>query len=79
MEKIALAVTWTDDNPTVPEANRLPAEIQICPWFVQFIKGKDIATTEDITAKTWLGTKFIKKASQGKWLFTQIGMSPSIL
>ncbi|KAF2280450.1 uncharacterized protein EI97DRAFT_455340 [Westerdykella ornata] len=69
-EKIAAAVTWlgTADDDT----RRWPAQIQLCDWFVEFLKQHEMIIGEDIRLKTKIGRKVIRKASQGKWLFNQI-------
>jgi hypothetical protein len=80
---VALAVTANPvrvvDLKTSAKSTRQPTQIQLCLWFVDWIKQKEHKTASDVKWRTKIGRKIIEKAeSNGRtWGLglNQIGMS----
>jgi hypothetical protein len=66
--KIALAETA---NPVL-DGDDKPTQIQLCPWFVDWIKNKNIRLGNDV-ARSNIGRLFIKLSESTRFGFTQIG------
>lgn len=87
MNRIALAITTNPKkriSPQIDDYEFLPTQIQLCPWFVEWIKQRrpdDITWGEwaGIKKKTRIGRYFISKAEDNKLLFNQIGESIFVL
>ena len=80
-DKIALAMTYnaerdigeTDENGD-PFSNDLLTQIQLCPWYVEWLQERKYTKRKDVV-KVWLG-KFLVKVSGTRFLpftFSQIG------
>jgi hypothetical protein len=69
-DRLALAITM---NPRVG-SNEKPTQIQLCPWFVDWLGNKEFKLSRDVF-RTNIGQKVIKKAeAAGKYRFRQIGV-----
>ncbi|KAF1918941.1 hypothetical protein BDU57DRAFT_592946 [Ampelomyces quisqualis] len=68
MEKVALAVTT---NPTSATGFVQPTQIQLCPWFVQWVKDHKYKMVKD-AMMTSIGKTLIKLAGRAPFSFAQI-------
>jgi len=76
LDRVALAVTTNPQITTVFEAppnhpegappptrfKRLPSQIQLCLWFVDWIKQKEQKSADDVKRRTRIGRKLINQA-----------------
>jgi hypothetical protein len=76
MDKVALAVSW---NPHSAEsyygvpAQDHPTQIQICPWFIDWLKNREFKLARDVF-RTNIGRLVIKGAVSDRFGLRQIGM-----
>ncbi|KAF2006484.1 hypothetical protein P154DRAFT_569877 [Amniculicola lignicola CBS 123094] len=72
---IALAVTRNpgkdDMIGNINGPRNLPTQIQLCEWFVDWIKRKEIKTTKDLALKSRVASGFIKGSDKNR-IFAQI-------
>jgi hypothetical protein len=72
---VALAVTTnpfiTKPPDTIMET-RKPTQLQLCPWFVDWLKNKEFKLHRDVL-RTNVGQHFLKAAESDKYGFRQIG------
>jgi hypothetical protein len=89
LERVALAVTdnpvWYEDpyGITHPDSthrrdlnlyvNDRPTVIQLCDWFVDWIKSKEFKTSDQITKRSNIGRAIIWRVEKKGWPFRQIG------
>lgn len=80
LEKIALAMTMNpqikiqlsaDENDI--QLRDAPTQIQLCPWFVEWLQGEKFKDQRHAIAGT-IGRKLINAAGKSKYGFAQIGM-----
>jgi hypothetical protein len=50
-----------------------PTQIQLCPWFIDWIKSKEFKTGDQVR-RTKLGRGVVRLAEKNQWPFRQIGM-----
>jgi hypothetical protein len=50
-----------------------PTQIQLCPWFVDWIRNKEYKSADDVK-RTRIGRRVVKQAEANKWPLRQIGM-----
>ena len=48
---------------------RRPAQIQLCSWFVDWIKQKEYKTADDVQKRTKIGRKMIDRAASNRMTF----------
>lgn len=80
---VALAVTHNPTSETrvlnkgtgewEGEERELPTQIQLCPWFVDWVKKKEFKTSSDVVKRTKIGRKVIQLAESNKGVYRQIG------
>jgi hypothetical protein len=69
MDKIALAITW---NAKQEDGTDVPTQIQLCPWFVEWVKGREYKLQKDAMMTT-IGKTLIKLSGKLPFVFSQIG------
>jgi hypothetical protein len=69
MDKVALAVTW---NPELEDGTVVPTQIQLCPWFVEWVKERKYRLQKDAMMTT-IGKTLIKLSGKLPFSFSQIG------
>jgi hypothetical protein len=80
LDKVALAVTANPDVADPVERNgvkldlRRPTQIQLCPWFVDWIKQKKLKLAGDVQKRTNIG-RIVIKLAQKNFGLKQIGGS----
>lgn len=80
-EKIALAITlnpWRDDVSTEGDNGERRTQIQLCPWFVDWVKSHKIRLFRD-GIRAMIGKAIIKLSEKTPFLFAQIGKSLSLV
>ncbi|KAH7413560.1 hypothetical protein DE146DRAFT_203 [Phaeosphaeria sp. MPI-PUGE-AT-0046c] len=71
---VALAVTSNPMDKNIDgmvEENRKPTQLQLCPWFIDWIKNKEYKFHRDVR-RTNIGQHVIKAAESSKYGFRQI-------
>jgi hypothetical protein len=69
-------VTWNpsgDESLHEVEEGNKPTQIQICPWFLDWLKNRDFKLSRDVF-RTNIGRLVIKGAESDRFGLRQIGM-----
>jgi hypothetical protein len=72
--KIYLASTWNPMQKRGDSTVPLTAQIQICPWFLEWARGKHYKNMKDLHGNPHWGKVAIDFFSRFNWPYTQIGI-----